>query len=118
MDTKNLVVALVKAEAHSPALDREIALLTGYKPRAGSKTGEEFWTSPSNVVVMKLPQFTLNLQDAIDLALSLSIKGGGFSWEGGKGHAKIGDDRMMHASSPALALCAAIVYHLAMRKDQ
>lgn len=112
MEAKRLVLALLRAASHSPDLDREIAFAVGYKMRSGARPGEEFWTSPAGVEVMKLPSFTLNLHDSIALAETLSLESGGISWEDGAGSAKIGAHRTMQARTPSLALCAAIIYTL------
>lgn len=110
MNANQMALAFTQAEGPSQQLDRAMALIAGFRSRSGPSPGEEFWTSPSGIQLLKLPQFSANLHDTIELAEALfpdSIIG--VSWEYGSASGKIGDAPVQQAKTPSLALCAAIV---------
>jgi hypothetical protein len=64
---------------------------------------------------MKLPEFTGKLEEAVQLA-SLFVQDGvdwGVSWEEKQGSAIIGEGSEIQASTPSLALCCAVILHVA-----
>lgn len=117
MDAKQLVLALLRADGPSRDLDREIAIFAGYKSRSGSKPGEEYWTSPSQVDFLALPKFTESLDAAFELMMqTASSDDGGLSWEPQAGSARLSGDRYMQAALPSLALCASVTFRLALSR--
>ncbi|MEY9773068.1 hypothetical protein [Sinorhizobium fredii] len=116
MDIREIIDQLQRLEGPSRRLDGEIAQVVGWKKKVEAfkdpKTGETrerlLWLVPSNNDEGIIPRYTLNINDAYDLAQELAPNNiGGCSWEPGKGTAIINDGTYCQAASPPIALCIA-----------
>jgi len=112
MDIEELILGLAKADGPNRFLDIAIALMVGYRREVetnqGGETTRAIWRHPVTNEIVRVPTFTQSIDDALKFVESVAPSQDlGFSWEEGKGSAKIGDGIYCQAVNPAIALCMA-----------
>jgi hypothetical protein len=121
MAVEQLIERLRTATSPTRNLDAKIAETLGWTKRIDmvqdDVTGEEkavaTWIRPGGTEPGKVPNFTSNLQHAMDLAQQLVPSHvGGCSWEDGTGSARINDGPFVQAMNPQTALCIAALLSL------
>ncbi len=111
---KDLMKELLSVDKGSRQLDEKIASYVGYIARPSRRPGDEVWQAPNGAELLKLPEFSSRLHEAVQLALAVTSPCDfGFGWEQGRGSARIGDGKFVQASTETLALCCAILMHVA-----
>lgn len=125
MAIENLITDLEQAKGPDKNLDASIALTMGYRRRVEkiqtSPTGEPvrrvLWIVPSGDEVLDVPPYTASLDCARELAEQISPQNvGGFSWEPGKGKAKLDEGPHCKAATPEIALCIAALKAMVARE--
>lgn len=119
LKVRDVLRRLLQAKESSRELDGQIAQLMGWTAQVVQITdGEEIKTqtalfTPSATKASRYPHYTSNLKTALDL-LNLIAPGteGGFSWEPGRGSAKLGRGRAIESFNAPTAICiAALLLH-------
>lgn len=108
------------ASRGSRELDVQIAEILGWRKRvetfyddAGDRRERTLYLVPKTEDPARVPQYSSNVQAAMELALQLDpAHVGGCSWEEGRGSAQILGYPPVQAATPALALCiSALLLH-------
>jgi hypothetical protein len=117
MNLTEVIDNLYAAKEGSRQLDAYIAHALGWRqtrdqyvdPSSGETRTRRLWVVPSTEEHGKVPFYTTNLQEALDLAEQVAPGNvGACSWEGGKAKARLGmNGSVVNAATPALALCIA-----------
>jgi len=125
--TLDLIIEhLFKQQQGDRRIDVAIAEALGWERKThlvlDEATGEErtgfYWVNPFTNKPAPPPSYTSNLQHAYELLQSLSISSGaGFSWEPGKGGAKVYGEVSVDAATPQLALCIAALKKVAEKTE-
>jgi hypothetical protein len=120
LDIDTLISQLHATHAGSRKLDSSIAFALGWKlqsdtivdPETGQHSKRHLWFKPNSREIAPVPFWTTNLTDAHKLAEEVAPKLViGFSFEPGKGSAKIGSGPYVQAVSAPVALCIAALAH-------
>ncbi|MCY1346578.1 hypothetical protein D9M68_505320 [compost metagenome] len=121
MDLQTVISRLEGASAPARGLDALIAEVIGWRRReqvsTDPKTGETrirtLWLVPAGDDFGRIPLYTVNLQDAFELAHAIRPgHTGGCSWMGATATAVIGNGKYAQAATPAIALCVAALRSL------
>lgn len=112
MAIKDLIAQLQSMEAPDRTIDKEIALVTGYRRKVDTSGGERnvtWFLGKDRLENQRLPKFTDNLDDAYELAGRLFPGvSGGVSWSS-EYLATVNQCPTCTGKTPALALCAAVL---------
>ncbi len=126
MTIQALIQRLIAQQQADRWLDVGIAEALGWERKADvvrdAATGDErknlYWLRPSDREPALPPHYTSNLQHAYELLqiVSPSLEGG-FSWESGKGGAKLDEGDYVEAATPQLAICLTALLKLESRRE-
>ncbi|MCC2608401.1 hypothetical protein [Neorhizobium petrolearium] len=115
MSIETLLDALKQENGPDRVLDTEISVLIGYRKivdEADAGAPKVSWLHHSGKGRANIPRYTAYIQHARGLAeLVAPQHGGACRWDESGGGARINDEPVSMASSPAIALCLAALNH-------